>query len=76
MAENNLTKARETIGKDSKITLAVMETMIFANELGKKMTEAKGKKVEGPILSSELSQNMIIVVSEGGHPNREEEMDK
>lgn len=75
MAKKSITEIREAIGiKDKPISVNAIEKITII-ELGKYKMEVKGTKVND-VKSTDLAENMIITVSNGINPNRQEELEK
>lgn len=72
----NIADVRDTIGiKDRPIAVCAMEKINII-ELGKDKLEAGNKAKVNDVKSTELSENVIIAVSNGSNPNKQEEMEK
>lgn len=75
MAKKDLTKVRDAIGiNDEPISINAIEKITVV-ELGKYKIEAKGTKVKDA-KSVDLTLGMIIPVSTGNKPNKQEEFEK
>lgn len=71
----NVAEVRETIGiSDRPIAVCAMEKINII-ELGKEKLEAGTRARVKDVKSTELSENMIISVSIGNNPKKQEEIE-
>lgn len=72
----NIADVRDTIGiNDKPIAVCAMEKINII-ELGKEKLEAGNKAKVNDVKSTELSENVIIAVSNGSNPNKQEEKER